>query len=360
MNKPSKSRTGRRVVALLSATALAISLLTAGCGKSDEQAQPAQPGQTQPGNTDQSNDPLAQFPPVKLPFTVDPKASIADYQGGNVTGKEFETFLRTIAFFNPGQGQMIEAADKKMVEDFARQYTATKLLAGRADQTAKDAAQKQAETSYDRLKQQYLTMLGNDEAKYDKLLQNQGLSKDDVVAQMTLINESVEVLKKGITDADLNKLYEADKSAYTMASVRHILISTKDPMSGTEKRKPEEALKLANEIEAKLKKGEDFAKLAKQYSEDPGSKDNGGLYENADVNEWVPEFKNAALTLPIGQISDPVKTDYGYHIIKVEKREKNDQKLREKAIETRYDTFLNTELAKQVTKWNIPEVKAAK
>lgn len=61
-----------------------------------------------------------------------------------------------------------------------------------------------------------------------------------------------------------------------------------------------------------------------KYSEDPGSAEKGGLYENTPVSTWVEAFKEAAKTLPLNKISDPVETEYGYHIMKVEARTEAD------------------------------------
>ena len=358
MTKRNKPTTSKKIWMVLSTTTLALALL-AGCGKAnDQKAQPNQPApanQAQPaaGAGNNANDPLAQFPPLKVPFTLGADDAVVEYQGGKVTGKQFVTFLKTISFFNPQQREMIEAADKAALQNYAHEYAGTVILSARADDKSKAAAQTQSEQTYEKIKGQYQQMIGKDEATYTKLLSNLGLTKEEIVNQMTLINSSIEVLKKSVDEASLNKLYEANKDAYTKASVRHILI-------GTEKRKPEEALKLANDLEARLKKGEDFAKLAKEFTDDPGSKESGGLYENADVDQWVPEFKKAALTQPIGQIGAPVKTDYGYHIIRVESRTKNDDKLRQQGLQTAYDKFLKGDLDKLVTKWNIPEPTPAK
>ncbi len=83
----------------------------------------------------------------------------------------------------------------------------------------------------------------------------------------------------------------------------------------------------ADEVLAKAKAGEDFAKLADELSEDPGNKDpktnkgKGGLYENIKKGDFVPEFENAALALQPGQIADtPIETQFGYHIIKLESK----------------------------------------
>ncbi len=112
-------------------------------------------------------------------------------------------------------------------------------------------------------------------------------------------------VKTNITDTDLQAYYEKNKAQFTVATVRHILVDTE-----TE----------AKSVIDRLKKGESFATLAKTLSKDPGSKDNGGLYADADVSKWVPEFRDAVMTQPIGQVGQPVKTSYGYHVILVEKR----------------------------------------
>jgi parvulin-like peptidyl-prolyl isomerase len=95
--------------------------------------------------------------------------------------------------------------------------------------------------------------------------------------------------------------------------VRHILILTQG------KTDPEkaEARKKIDDLLAKVKAGEDFAGLAKQYSEDPGSKDNGGLYENFPRGQMVKPFDEAAFSVPVGGISGVVETSFGYHIIQV-------------------------------------------
>lgn len=77
----------------------------------------------------------------------------------------------------------------------------------------------------------------------------------------------------------------------------------------------------AEEILNRAKQGEDFGNLAKEFSEDPGSKEKGGLYENVRKGQFVPEFEAAALGLEPGQIAPQlVETKYGYHIIKLEKK----------------------------------------
>ena len=79
----------------------------------------------------------------------------------------------------------------------------------------------------------------------------------------------------------------------------------------------------------RAKSGEDFSELVKQYTEDRGSKDKGGLYENFSRGKMVKPFENAAFSVPVGQISDIVETNYGYHILKIIDRKK-DPNIKEK------------------------------
>ncbi|MHB8172813.1 MAG: peptidylprolyl isomerase, partial [Thermincolia bacterium] len=85
-------------------------------------------------------------------------------------------------------------------------------------------------------------------------------------------------------------------------------------------RNQEQAKKRANELFASIQKGEDFAKLAKEKSEDPGSKETGGEY-TFGRGQMVKEFEDAAFNLKPGQVTqEPVKTMYGFHIIKLEEK----------------------------------------
>jgi len=120
-----------------------------------------------------------------------------------------------------------------------------------------------------------------------------------------------------VTEEDIDEALNGDR----LASVRHILLLTQGKPE-VEKR---EILTKMEEILAKAKSGEDFAELATQYTEDRGSKANGGLYENFPKGKMVPSFEEAAFTVPIGEISEIVETPYGYHILKVLERKKEDR-----------------------------------
>src|SRR6201994_4352166 len=113
--------------------------------------------------------------------------------------------------------------------------------------------------------------------------------------------------KAATTDENMKKAYEeAAKQIEGEQEVhaRHILVETEDE---------------AKAVEAELKKGADFAELAKKKSKDPGASDGGDLgFFTKD--QMVPEFSAVAFTLEPGKISDPVKSQFGWHIIKVEEK----------------------------------------
>jgi hypothetical protein len=98
----------------------------------------------------------------------------------------------------------------------------------------------------------------------------------------------------------------------------HILVRYKGSLRASPdvKRSKEEAKKLATDIAAKAKKGQDFAALAKQYSEDPGNKDKGGSLGQFARPDMTKPFSDAAFALKPGQTSDAVETEFGFHVIK--------------------------------------------
>lgn len=123
-----------------------------------------------------------------------------------------------------------------------------------------------------------------------------------------------------LTDADLKDYFEKNKENYRNQQVRasHILIKTvDDSMNPLSEDKIKEQEKLANEVLQKAKAGDDFAELAKAYSQDEGSAKNGGDLNFFGKGVMVPEFEEAAFKLEKGQISELVKSQFGYHIIKV-------------------------------------------
>lgn len=123
--------------------------------------------------------------------------------------------------------------------------------------------------------------------------------------------------KDALTDAEMHKVYdEAVKQIGEEKEVhaRHILFRAP---AGDDKAS-KEAEEKTKDVIARLKKGEDFAKVAGELTEDPSGKANGGDLGYFTKEQMVPEFSEAAFKLEKGQISEPVKTQFGWHVIKVE------------------------------------------
>lgn len=125
-----------------------------------------------------------------------------------------------------------------------------------------------------------------------------------------------------ISEDEMKKYYEENKDDFYTDTVTasHILIKTTDD-NGKELSddKKKEAKKTAEEALAKVKSGEDFAEVAKEYSQD-SSASNGGELGTFGRGKMVTEFEDAAFAMKSGEISDIVETEYGYHIIKVTDR----------------------------------------
>jgi len=156
-------------------------------------------------------------------------------------------------------------------------------------------------------------------AEAEKLADNPDFKRHMEVARRKLLMAELlqSVGKKALTDEAMHKVYDdAVKQMGEQKEVRarHILIRA---APGDEKADKAAEDKIKATI-ARLKKGEDFEKVAKEVTEDPSGKANGGDLGYFTKDQMVPEFAEAAFKLNKGDISEPVKTQFGWHVIKVE------------------------------------------
>jgi len=125
-------------------------------------------------------------------------------------------------------------------------------------------------------------------------------------------------------DAALHAYYDAHKAEWNEVKARHILIRMKGsqvPLKPGEKDLTDaEALAKAEDLRAKIIAGGDFSALAKAESDDTGSGKNGGELGSFKTGQMVPEFEKAAFVQEVGKVSEPVKTQFGYHLILVDSR----------------------------------------
>ncbi|MFA1819691.1 peptidylprolyl isomerase [Virgibacillus oceani] len=146
--------------------------------------------------------------------------------------------------------------------------------------------------------------------EFDMFLEHQGIKDEDAMRQMiqlSLLQEAVASEDIDITDEQLKEAYE--RQVYEI-DAQHILV---------------EEEQTAWEVKEKIDDGEDFDELARDYSTDLSNADDGGWLGYFSAGSMVAEFEDAAFAMEAGDISDPVETSYGYHIIKVnDKREKEE------------------------------------
>ena len=228
------------------------------------------------------------------------KDLIEKQYGMKMEGEQWQSMLPTM------KQQVLD----EMISDILMKEEARKI--------GKDMTEQQVQEKVDKFKtsQQFPS-----EDAFKTFLAQQNLTQKDLAY---LINFQDVVLKdaKPPTESEVQKYYEENKDQFKVTEqyqVRHILISSVADEQGNVKHSEAEAEKLAVQTLAQLKSGNDFATLAKERSEDPGSKDSGGQY-TFKKGDAVPEFEKAALALKPGEYTkEPVKTQFGYHIIKLEK-----------------------------------------
>ena len=207
----------------------------------------------------------------------------------------------------------------------------TKILLDKYPDKSSDA-DKYVNEQYDLIK----TNFKDDNGKFDeKSLKEQiyalyGITDIDKFKDIIRLNyyrtEAVnDYAKKSVTDKQIQKYY--DENVYGDISCKHILITpaVTDNMSDEDKTKADkEALQKAKDIIKKLKNGESFDDLAKEYSDDTSNKDKGGDLGYFNTGDMLEEFEKAAFALKKGKYTTtPVKTKYGYHIIlKTDEKEK--------------------------------------
>ncbi len=302
-------------------------------------------------------------PPSLMPFLMQRAADSmitqgalvyeADRMGLGVSNDEVRDFLHQGQLgevFFPGGNFIGDEAYEQLVENqfglsvaqFEREVKAEiasdKLLAtiGATATVSNKQIQEQVEKQDTKVKFEYATLTLDDikkqvhptdaelKAFYDQNKQEYvGSIPEKRKARYILIDRSKLTDSVQITQADLQQYYSQHQDDFRIpetVTVRHILIKT--PVPGPDGKVDQKAVDAARakaeDIEKQLQNGADFAELAKKYSEDPGSAQNGGLLPPLTRGRTVPEFEKAAFGTPVGQTTGIIRTSYGFHIIRVE------------------------------------------
>ena len=224
------------------------------------------------------------------------------------------------------RGQAVPEARRDELESLLLdRIVVTALLTNRA--TLDDKAK--GKVAAERLTADVRRQAGSDEA-FKRQLTAMGFTVEDLEAQIlerAICEEVVDRELKSkvvVTDEQVKQFFtenadQMERPETVRAS--HILLSTRNPVSDEEygDAKKKEKRQLMEKLLERARKGEDFAALAKDYSDDPGSRDKGGEYTFAR-GQMAPEFERAAFALKTNEISDIVTTRFGYHIIKLLER----------------------------------------
>jgi parvulin-like peptidyl-prolyl isomerase len=200
----------------------------------------------------------------------------------------------------------------------------------------------QVQSRLDQVKKQYYK---NDDKKFMQAVKAQGLTlaqvQSDIRGQLLsqkLVDKLTQDVK--VSDAEVQRYYDHNQSQYAIPEsreVRHILVKTKAE---------------AESIRSQLLKGADFAALAKKYSQDPGSKAQGGKL-TISKGQTVPSFEEASFTLATMQLSQPVKTQFGYHLIQPLGAVKKGSTTPFKDVKAQIEAQLaDTKKNEAVTKWS--------
>ncbi len=246
---------------------------------------PPKPGATPPKLATPAPAPKAEAPP---PPALTPDTVVMTVGEEKITKAEFEALLEGLP--DTVRKSAVGPGLRKMAEDLAN----LKAL-------AHEAKRRKLEQS----------------ASARQMIE---LQQDQVLAN-TLVKQLQANMKTD--DASVKAWYDAHKSDYEQVKASHILIRYKGspvPLKDGQKDLTEaEALAKAQDVRKRLLAGEDFATVAKAESDDTGSGANGGsLGPPFTKGRMVPAFEQAAFSQPVGQLGELVKTQFGYHIIKVE------------------------------------------
>ena len=239
-----------------------------------------------------------------------PEGAVAVVGDKTVTKEEFDQLIEQ-------QKKSAEAQKQDFPAPGTAQYEALKatVVKGLVEQKEWElegeamgvqVTDQEIETELDKLKQQYFK---GDEQKYSAELAKQGLTDEDVRNELRtriLTNKIYEAVTKKVTvsDADIQAYYDKNSTQYQQPAsreVRHILVKNEA---------------LAQKLHDQIQGGADFAKLAEKYTQDQASKADGGKF-TAFKGRTAAPFDKFVFSAKTGDLSDPIKTEFGWHIIEV-------------------------------------------
>ena len=247
--------------------------------------------------------------------------SVASVNGTEITKAELDKIVEQAKQGYKAQNQAFPKAGTPEYQSLQQQYVAYLVELAEFQKAADDLGLKVTEKDIDKVESQTIKdKFGGKRAEYEKALKKAGFTAEDyranALAVTALTQKIFDAVTKDVTvsDAEISQYYIQNQSQYgspESRDVRHILIAVKDKDGNVDYAASKAK---ADQVYAQLKAGADFATLAKEDSADPGSKDSGGKL-TISRGQTVPEFDKVSFELKTNELSKPVKTSYGYHVI---------------------------------------------
>ena len=237
-----------------------------------------------------------------------PADAVAVVDGEEIARSDYEALITQAKKSYKNQKREFPAAGSQEFQTLRNQavqfLVQREQFAQEAESLDVDVTDKAVDARLAQIQKQYF---GGDKKKYEKQLKDQGITEQNVRNDIRhqIISEKIFAEVTGevkVTDEQIEEYYEKNKAQYSQPEsreVRHILVKTKAQ---------------ADDLYAQLQSGGDFAALAKKFSEDTGSKANGGKL-TISKGQTVAPFDQTAFALENDEISKPVKTEFGYHVI---------------------------------------------
>lgn len=247
---------------------------------------------------------------------------IVKAKGFEIKRSELDNLMTSLKSNAAARGQVIPPTQLAQIEgQLLNQLIQIQLLVQKATDVDKSNGVQKTAMQMSNL----LVQAGSQEA-LDRRLKAVGMTMPELRSKMTQEGTAQAVLTRElnvtVTDAEAKQFYNdhpADFAQPEMVHVRHILLMTIDPVTHAPLTADQQKAKQkqADDLLKRIRGGADFAALAKQYSEDPGSKDNGGDLPPFPRGQMVPEFEAAAFSMTNNQVSDVITSQFGYHIIQM-------------------------------------------